>query len=374
MIIGIDGNEANVKNRVGVNQYAFEVLWNIYKLSDEWKGRHKFVIYLRDEPLGLPKRTDFWEYRVVPGGGLWIIKQLTPKLMWGGEKLDIFWSPDHYAPPFLTIPRICSIMDLGYLKFSEQFNFKDYWQLRLWSAWSLIVSKRIIAISQTTADDIVRHYPFASKKVKVTLLAYNKDKYNTNVSQSDVRRVKDKYTMGSDYLLFLSTLKPSKNIEGLLKAWKMLEGDFGELKLVIAGKKGWLFESVFETVVRLNLEDRVIFTGFIPESEKPALLAGAKIFVMPSFWEGFGLDALSSLACGVPVVVSNSGSLPEVVGDAGIKVKAINATSIARGIRKVLEMDKISYNKLSKRGIRYAKEFSWEKTARETLEVFESLK
>ena len=119
----------------------------------------------------------------------------------------------------------------------------------------------------------------------------------------------------------------------------------------------------------MGLQDRVIFTDYIGEADKPALIAGAKAFVLPSFWEGFGLDVLSAMAAGVPVIVSKVGSLPEVVGAAGIFVDPNSTNSIASGIRKVLSMSKLEYNELVKRGIAQAGKFSWEKTAKKTLEV-----
>lgn len=368
MIVGIDGNEANIEKRVGVNQYAYEILWGIAKLQDEWKNKHRFIVYLKEKPLlDLPKETRFFKYRVIPGRGAWIITKLMPDLFLNKPRPDIFFSPSHYIPPFALMPRICSIMDLGYLEFSEQFTKYDYWQLKIWSAYSIIVSKAIISISNSTKTDIVRHYPFASGKITVTHLAYEADRFNTKVSPEDVRRIKNKYAIVDDYILYLGTLKPSKNIEGLIEAYASISG----AKLVIAGKKGWLFEPIFEKVKKLGLEDRIIFTDFVAEEDKPALIAGAKVFCLPSFWEGFGLDVLNAMACGVPVVVSKVGSLPEVAGEAGIYINPGSTESISRGLKRVLSMDDLEYNKLREKGLAQARKFSWEKTARETLKILE---
>src|SRR3989304_166409 len=303
MIIGIDGNEANSETKVGVNQYGFEFLRELAKLQDEWKSKHKVVVYLREEPReDLPKPTKYFSYKVIPGKGLWIITRLMPNLFFSRPKPDIFFSPSHYIPPLAPMPRVCSIMDLGYLEFSGQFKKFDFWQLKLWSAYSIYVSKAVIAISNSTKKDIVRHYPVASKKTFVTLLAYDKEKFNKSISPNDVRRVREKYSIVNDYVLFLSTLKPSKNVEGLLAAFSEVKKDFPDLSLVIAGKKGWLYESIFEKVKKLGLTREVIFTDFVPEEDKAPLIRGAKVFALPSFWEGFGLDALNSLAFVGPVV------------------------------------------------------------------------
>lgn len=369
MIIGIDGNEANIERRVGVNQYAFELLWNIWKLQAIGETKHKLIVYLRENPRpDMPGETNDFKYKVLPGRGMWILTKLMPELFLTKEKPDIFFSPSHYIPPLAPMPRICSIMDLGYLEFSGQFTKKVFWQLKWWSAMSIFISKRIISISNSTKDDIVRHYPFAKGKIYITPLGYDSKKFNIHISENDVRRVKNKYSIVDDYILYLGTLKPSKNIEGLLEAYATVHG----ISLVIAGKKGWMYGSIYEKAKRLGLNDEVVFTDFIPEEDKPRLIKGAKLFILPSFWEGFGLDALSAMASGVPVIVSNVGSLPEVVNGAGILVDPNSPKSIADGIKKVLSMTKSDYNSIVTKGLAQAKKFSWEKTARETLKIIEN--
>lgn len=370
MIIGIDGNEANIEKRVGVNTYSYELLWNLWRLQDEWKNKHKLIVFLKNEPMGdLPKETQSFKYKIIKGEGAWILTKLIPSLYKNKHVCDVFFSPSHYVPPIAPMPKYCSIMDLGYLEFSGQFKKKDIWQLKVWSAISIFVSKGIFAISNSTKEDIVRHYPSARGKVHVTTLAYDSKIFNLSINKEDVRRMGSRHSIVSDYVLYLGTLKPSKNIEGLIEAFFKIKDIKKDLKLVIAGKKGWMFESIFEKVKKLGLEDKVIFTDFISEEDKPALIAGAKVFVLPSFWEGFGLDVLNAMASGVPVVASNVGSLPEVVGDAGILIDPNNVESIAMGIKEVLLASETKYNNMKEKGIAQAKKFSWEKTARETLRV-----
>jgi glycosyltransferase involved in cell wall biosynthesis len=369
MQIGIDGNEANIENRVGVNQYAFDLLWAIYKLQDEWKSRNQIWVFLKNQPLaGMPPESDDFHYLVLWGSRNWILTKLTPYLWTHKSKMDIFFSPSHYVPLFSPIPVVCSIMDLGYLEFSGQFRKRDFWQLKLWTAYSVRVSKAIIAISSSTRNDIVRHYPSASSKTFVTHLGYDSTKFNMQIGVDDVRRIKAKYAIVSNYILYLGTLKPSKNIEGLIEAYARLSTD---CRLVIAGKKGWLFENIFSKVKKLGLTDKIIFTDYIPEEDKPALVKGAKVFCLPSFWEGFGLDVLSAMACGVPVVVSNRGSLPEVAGKIGVIVDPEDVENIAEGLKKVLSASEIEYNRMVEAGLLRVKEFNWEKTAKKTLEILE---
>ena len=374
MIIGIDGNEANVEKRVGVNVYAFELLRAISQLQKSGVINHRLIVFLKRPPMSdMPKEMQNFKYKIIRGGGVWILTKLMPHLWKNSDKLDIFFSPSHYVPPICLQPRACAIMDLGYLKSSGQFKKYDYWQLKYWSAISIFVSNVVFAISESTKEEIVKKYPFASKKVVVTPLAYDQNLFNARVAKEDIVRVKDKYTIVSDYILFLSTLKPSKNVEGLVEAFNIITSRFPDTKLVIVGKKGWLYASIFEKVKKLNLEDKIIFTDYVSEEDKPALIAGAKVFCISSFHEGFGLDVLNAMACGVPVVTSDKGSLPEVAGDAGVYVDPNSSESIATGLSKVLSMDDIDYNKLTAKGLEQVKKFSWKKTALKTLEALEDV-
>ena len=369
MYIGIDGNEANVNYKVGVNYYSFELLRALYKLNNRSYVKDKYVIYLKTSPLaGMPAENDYWRYKLLPGKGVWILTKLMPHLA-KGERPDIFFSPSHYLPLFSRVPMVCTIHDLGYLKFSEQFKKKDFWQLKIWTAISIIVSKYIISVSKSTMNDIVRHYPFASNKIKVVYHGYDSSRYNNNIDNMFVRHAINKYGINKKYLLFIGTLKPSKNIEGLLKAFSIVKEHFSDYRIVIVGKKGWLFDDIFQYVKKLNLEKDVIFTGYIKEEDKRAIISGASLFVLPSYWEGFGMDILNAMACGVPVVASNVASIPEVLGEAGIYIDPYNTESIANGIMKVINMNGKEYNKVVEKGLIQAQNFSWLKSAETTLNI-----
>src|SRR3989338_334288 len=374
MIIGIDGNEANVKERVGINVYAFEIIWGLYNLVKNSRKKCRLIVYLKSGARDdLPKEDKHISYKVLHGGKLWILTKLTPHLSFvRSERLDVFFTPSHYLPALVGVPLVFSVMDLGYLEFSGQFRKRDYWQLKIWTAISIYISKYIITISESTMNDIVRHYPKASNKVRVTLLAYDRYLYNTDISQKVVRRATKKYLIVGDYLLFMGTLKPSKNIEGLLDAWSKVRQEHKGSKLVIAGKKGWLFDEIFKKVEKLDIDGSVIFTDFVPEKDKRYLIKGAKALILPSFWEGFGLDPLYAMAVGTPVIVSKVASIPQVVGDAGIYFNPYDKNDIADSIKKLLSMSQLSYNKLVAKGLAQADKFSWLKTANETFKVLEA--
>ncbi len=355
MIIAIDGNEANVEKRVGVNRFAFEVLWGIYTTAGK---SLKFLIFLSEKPKrDLPPETDWWQYEVFGPKRFWTWTGLVKRLYLGKPKPDVLFSPSHYGPAFSPIPFVISIMDLGFLQQAQQFTKKDFYQLKHWTKRSVKKASKIISISEFTKKDIVKTYGIDSEKVIVAHPGYKRHQALNAKHQTP--------NIPSDYILFLGTLKPSKNIEGLIKAFKILNTKYSILNtnLVIAGKKGWLYQSIFEKVKKLGLRDRVIFTGFVSDEEKEVLIKRAKAFIMPSFWEGFGIPILEAMAAGTPVVCSDRGALPEVVGDAAILVNPENPEDIANGIYKVLNDESIHRN-LVKKGKERIKLFSWGKCSK----------
>lgn len=357
MRIGIDGNEANVKNRVGSGTYAFELLKQFAK-----NRQHNFTVYLKEKPLAdLPKETENFEYLVFGPKKLWTQFALPIKLTFG-PKIDVFFSTAHYGPRFTRIPYVVTIHDLSYLHFPQMFKKDDLLQLTTWSKYSIQGSTHIIAPSKMTKEDIVKNYKVPSSKITVTYEGYDKSRFKPQ-PEARINLVKKKYKIGGDYIIFVGTLQPRKNVERLIEAYSRLKQN---IKLVIAGKKGWLYESIFSKVKELNLGDNVIFTGYVFDDELPALIAGAKAYILPSLWEGFGIPVIEAQACGVPVVVSSTSSLPEIVGESGLLVDPESVDSIASGIKKALDETRIN---LVQKGFENVKQFSWETCAKETVKV-----
>lgn len=381
MFIGINGNEANIQNRVGVNQYAANLLTALEKLPAARK--HEFIIYLSSEPgEHLPKAREGWSYKILPGRGLWTVGTLMPYLLVTSKKPNVLFTPSHYSPPISSIPTVVSVMDLGYLNSRDQFRLKDFIQLKYWTAWSIRQAEKVIAISESTKKEIIAHYPMAKDKTIVTYLGYDKTKFKSDSKfksdqirlnriqigfKTKISQVKKKYGIINDYALYLGTLKPNKNVEGVVKAFAQLQSL--PLTLVIAGKKGWLYEQIYRLVEEYKIRDRVVFTDFVEEVDKPALIAGASVFVSPSFWEGFGIHILEAMAMGTPVVCSQEGSLPEIGGEAVVYIDPYDPASIASGIREALK----NHDMLKNNGLTQARKFSWEKTASQTLQILESV-
>jgi len=356
-LIGIDGNEANLANRVGVNVFAFEVLWGLYHLRKKSRAGERYLIFLKQSPFpDLPPETDWWQYEVLGEGQFWTWTVLVKRLFLKTPKPDVFFTPSHYGPAFSPLPFVVSVMDLGFLRFSAQFTKKDLFQLKYWTKWSVKKASKVIAISEFTKNDVLKTYSLGKDKVIVAYPGFKREKGE----EAGIDRVREKYQIKGDYLLYLGTLKPSKNIVGLVEAYRLLLKNNPKLKvkLVIAGKKGWLYEEIFAKVNNLGLGNQVIFTGFVKDKEVSPLIKGAEVFCIPSFWEGFGFPALEAMDLGVPVVAGKAGSLPEIVGEAGVLVDPYSSKEIARGIEKLLK-SKDFREKMIKKGRDRARMFNW---------------
>jgi glycosyltransferase involved in cell wall biosynthesis len=312
----------------------------------------------------MPPETTGWQYRIIPFPKLWTQTRLPWDLFFHQPRPDVFFSPSHYAPRWSPVPTVISIMDLGFLQSPEQFTSKDFNQLKNWTAYSANRATKIITISEFTKKDVLTTYHRLPEDVTVTYPGYDPEFYKSTPDVNVLKRLH----ITKPYVLFLGSLKPSKNVEGLISAFNNLQDK--RLKLVIAGKKAWLYDKIFSLVQDLKLSDRIIFTGFVPDADVPALMSLAEVFILPSFYEGFGIPVLEAMSCKTPVVVSRIASLPEVAGPAGVYVNPVKPDSITEGIQKALK----NKDKLSKLGLIQAKKFSWDKTAGQTIKVLQSVK
>ncbi len=389
LVIGIDGNEANVKQRVGSNMVAFKLLHGLKTLTDEENPdrvevAHKWIVYLKNTPLeDLPKATDNWQYKVIPMQRMWTILRLPLRLLSERPKLDIFFSPGHYAPLICPVPLVTMILDTAYFDFPEYFKKQDLAQLKSWTKRSVNRANHVIAISQHTKNDILKHYNKFDQQVTVAHMGIDHQHYFFPQPDEEINRVKAKYQIPGDYILYLGTLQPRKNLPNLIAAFKQAmekrQGEkpndesisFENLKLVIAGKKGWLYDEIFAKVKELQMEDQVIFTDYVPDEDLPALMAGARCLALVALYEGFGIPVIEALAVGTPAVVSKVSSLPEILGHSGYTCDPHNVDDIADKLGKMLDLNSEEYYQLADKGIQHAALFTWEKTAHTVLKTLE---
>ena len=380
MIIGIDGYEANVAERVGVGRYAYEILKQMFQEVKSQKSKVKsfqeleFRIYLPDQPLpDLPQEAEWWKYIVAGPKKLWTFVGL-PLAIAADKRPDVFFSPTHYIPRFINIPRVFSIMDVSYLEFPGLFKAKDLHQLVQWTKYSVDHAAKILTISGFSRNAIIKAYGVPEDRVIVT--------YPGLTMNSKVKRQKSKvleqYGISNPYILSVGTLQPRKNfvrlIEAFSRVFKDLESKYPDITLVIVGKKGWLYEEILSSPEKYGVSDRVKFLDFVPDDGLPDFYSNALCFVLPSLYEGFGLPVLEAMAYKLPVIVSDVSSLPEIAGQAGIYVRPDSVDSIAEGLVKAIkEKGSPAEKKRIELGLTQAKKFTWEKAARKTLEILEEV-
>ncbi|MBI3485816.1 glycosyltransferase family 4 protein [Candidatus Daviesbacteria bacterium] len=370
MRIWIDGYEANVQQRVGSGQVAFELLKNIEILDKE----NEYTILLTKPPISdLPKARKNWKYKIIGPSKLKTLISVPLALYTSLKKPDLIFSPTHYIPRFSPVKRVVTIFDLAFLHFPEMFPKKDLIQLTSWTKFSVLKSDHIITISNFSKQDIIKQYGVQEDKISVAYPGFDKKVFRQIKDKTKVNKIVKKYDIRDNYIIYIGTLQPRKNLIRLFEAFSSLESN--NLKLVIVGKtsgpgrEGWMYQDILEAPKKLGIKDKVIFTGFVNSENLPFLLTGAKAFVLPSLWEGFGIPVIEAMACGTPVITSNVSSLPEIVGDAGLTVNPYSVDEIKNAIQ--LLVNKTEFNqKYSNLGLEQAKKYSWERMAEKVLKVF----
>jgi len=378
MIIGIDGNEANVEKRVGIGEYAFELLkqferFTIYDL--------RFQIYLKAKPLGhMPEESENWRYEVFGPKKMWTQFALPLKLFLSKNRPDVFFSPSHYGPRFSPVPTAISIMDISYVYFPQLFNKNDLYQLNNWTKYSAKKASKIFTISNASRNDIIKEYKIKPEKVIVTYLGIKEiQSAKLKVKSSDMEDLNKKFGIKGKYILFVGTLQPRKNISKLIEAFSKLVlsskykvESIKNLELVIVGKKGWMYEEILAAPEKFGVKDKVIFLDFVDDNDLPSLYKNALCFVLPSLYEGFGLPVLEAMKFGCPVLASNVSSLPEAGGDAAIYFDPENVEDITKNLESIIQNSELR-EEMIKKGYEQIKKFSWEKTAKQTLQALEDL-
>ena len=284
--------------------------------------------------------------------------------------VDVFFMPHlNFIGLSVGAKNLLTVHDLSFLKYPEFFSArKNFWH-RLVKAKKLL--KRfslVIAVSENTKRDIMELGGINPDKVKVIYSGVGEEykKLPLINYQFSVKRVRDKYNLPERFILYLGTIEPRKNVDGIIRAYnqlRVMSCELRDYKLIIAGARGWKSENIYREWDKSAFKNDIKFLGYVEPDDKIYLYNLASVFIYPSFYEGFGFPPLEAMACGVPVVASFASSLPEVVGDAALMVDPYNINDLAGALEKVL-VDENLKNKLIARGLEQAKKFSWRETAR----------
>ncbi len=296
-----------------------------------------------------------------------------PFSLWN-NKIDIYHAPG-FVLPILRLSKtrfIVTIADMTFFSHPQYHTFLKQYYFQLMIPLSLGRADKIIAISENTKKDIIKITKINPDKIKIVYLAV--DHIFTSKREKMDIKILEKYNIQKPYILFVGMLEPRKNLPTLLKAFaKIKQTKQSNLSLVIVGKKGWLYDEIFALVNKLKLQSKVIFTGYIPDLDLPALYRSAMCLVYPSFYEGFGIPIVEAMACGCPVVTSNNSSMQEIAGSAAIMIDPNNINEITESM-VIYISDVDERKKRSKLGYREAKKFTWKQMVNKTLDVYRQIK
>lgn len=275
------------------------------------------------------------------------------------------------APPLAPCPVVVSVHDLSFEHLPETFKRRSRAQLRLTVRHSVRRAARLITLSNFVKEDLIATYGVKAERVSVIPLAAPTH-FKEVTDRSSLERVRQTYAIEGEYILSVCSIQPRKNLERLVAAYAGLRAACSEVnlpKLVLVGKRAWLYDDTLRVIENFGLGKDIVLTGYVPESDLPALYSGALCFVYPSYFEGFGLPPLEAMQCGVPVIVGDRTSLPEVVGDAAVQVDPFDTEAIGNALKSVID-DSNFRARLRVKGLERAGQFSWQETARRTLEVY----
>ena len=384
MRIGIDITSA-VTQSAGIGRYTRELVRALFALG----APHAYTLFYATgkrvpPPVGpLPTGT---RVRRLPFHDKWLARfwhklqlPIPVDLMTG--PLDVFHSPDFTLPPTRARTRtLLTVHDLSFIRDPDSAvpSLRAY--LNRAVPRSVARADRVLADSEATKNDLGALFGTPARKIDVLLSGVDA-RFKPARDPAALAAVRHKYRLGSGpFVLALGTIQPRKNYVRLIQAFAQVVGHWwqigsdwmGDANLVVAGGQGWMFDAIFAEVKRLDLENRVRFTGFVDDADLPALFSAATAFAYVSLYEGFGLPVLEAMACGAPVIGSNTSSIPEVVGDAGLLVDPLDVDAIAAGLIGLLK-DASARDAFMRLGLERAGRFTWEKAARQLLSIYHAL-
>lgn len=369
MKIGIDIRCLMQKNYSGVSWYTF----NLIKTLLEFDSDNSYILfYNNSKPVIIPdlKGRDVtyakfnYPNKLLNQSFNVLKKPQIDKLMGG---VGILFMPNiNFAAYSNDCQRVITVHDLSYLRYPQFWTFKS----RLWH--KILIAKKIlqtadviIAVSNNTKRDLIDLLKIPEEKIRVIYEGVDK-RFGIINNEAELERVRRKYKLPGKFMLYLGTLEPRKNIEGIIRAYNNLNSDHG---LIIAGGQGWKMKDIYK-MARGN--EKIKLIGYVTEKDKRALYNLADVFVYPSYYEGFGLPPIEAMACGTPVIAGANSSQIEVVKNAGLLVDVHNINEIKKAMELLLTDEELRTG-LIKRGLEIAKTFDWRDTAINTLGVFNDI-
>lgn len=369
MKIGIDASRANASERTGTEWYAYHLVQALKRI--EVPGL-EYALYAK-EPLrdGLEALPPEWSARVLgwPPKRFWNQLRLSWEL--ARRPVDLFFQPTHTLPLFTPRRVVATLHDVGFEKYPKLFRPSELRYHRHSARLAVRRSNRLLTVSEFSKREIMEAYKVPAERITVTPLAHDPARYRPDISDEEKDATLSKYRLSRPYFLYAGRLEEKKNIANLLHAFAIFKGRRGvgdPIRLVLAGTPGLGIERIRREIVERKLEASVVMPGYVPEEDMPALYASAYALAFPSRYEGFGLPIVQAQACGVPVMTSRAASMPEVAGEAAIFVDPEAPEDIARAMKTLLD-ETVLWERLRVAGLANVKRFSWDETARLTMNL-----
>lgn len=379
MLIGIEAERANNPQKTGVEHYAKQLILHLAQIDSQ----NTYVLFLRHKPEGwffkLPKN---FKIKVIPFPIFWTQLRLSWEMLF--HPVDVLFIPASALPLIHPRKSVVTIHDVAWKYFPESFTGFMRRFLEWSTKFAVDSASKIIAVSESTKKDLMKFYNLDPSKINIVHHGYESDLCAlTSISPQEERKLQSAVNPSSSeergrgevgdslpnkYILFLSTLQPRKNLEGLIEAFSDLKKENPEIahKLVVVGRPGWKFEKILESINKYK--DIVVYLGHVSDEERFSVLKQADLLVLPSFYEGFGMQILEAFEMNVPVTTSNVSSMPEVAGEAAVYFNPKRKDEIKNAIKTIL-LDRSLSERLREKGRGRLKSFSWEKCAQETLKV-----
>lgn len=371
MRIAIHASDLDHKRIDGTRVYIKNVLESLGSLAPQ----DQFLIYHKGEfnPVLAPQKLVNYIFKKIPFPLLWTQTRFAWQV-WR-DKPEALWLPIHNLPlvRHKEMRSVVTIHDLAFKIFPQYFTGKDLRKLNLLADYAIIHATSLIAVSESTKQDILNFYPKVDKeKITVVQHGFEAGLFAQEISEDRRKTLLAKYGIESkQYFLYVGAIQPRKNLEVLMEAFEKVKEAGSNFKLVLAGEKAWMWEGVLEKIEKSVFRDDIIVIGAVAFEELPILYQNSFAFIFPSLYEGFGIPLLEAFASGVPVICANNSSLPEVGGEGALYFNAASSEELAKKIQNLLD-DSDLQERLIEKGRAQLQKFSWEKCARETLEVIRS--
>ena len=371
MIFGIDGRSL-IEKRTGIGTYVYEIIKKLNKNDTEndyyiYSNKDVFIDFKLNDNFQIKK----YDFKV---GTIWVYFIL-PKFL-NQDKIDLFWGTEHCIPKrnkyTKNIKFILTVHDLAIQKFKNIGSYYNTIIQKLFLKKSCKNADLIISDSKATKEDIIEIFKIKQEKIKVVYLGTNFDN-GFNITKNEENEILKKFHVeNKNYLFFISTIEPRKNIVTLIKAFETLKEkeENKTLKLILAGGLGWKYQNVLDAIEKSEFRSEINLAGYISKEEKECLFHNTKCFVYPSIYEGFGLPILEAMQKGVIIVTCNTSSIPEVGGEVPFYLNDVhNEKELSELIKKAINLNEEEKNIIIEKGYNQVKKFTWEKCANELIQI-----